>query len=329
VKNGIESLMRLGDIQRGDLLKKVSIRRQPRFFLGTRQRWELFSLNMLKGSCRFVFMDVENYSRSDYKNLPKMSVVVADYTHIEDKEIISRLIELKYMNLKIISPIEYFERYQSIIPVDFLSDLNFLNLDNSAVVNSSFFKFLKRIFDLFFSMLLLALILPFFPLLILVWMETKASPIYIQKRLGLNKKEFDIYKLRTMKKDSESTGAQWAKKEDPRITKLGKWLRKWRVDELPQLANVIKGDMSLIGPRPERKVFVTLLEKEIPSFGLRNSVKPGISGWAQVMHSYSACVQTSKEKLSYDLFYIKNSSASLEFEIFIKTILTMLLGKGM
>ncbi|MGL5354929.1 MAG: sugar transferase, partial [Cetobacterium sp.] len=149
-----------------------------------------------------------------------------------------------------------------------------------------------------------------------------------QPRVGENEKEFLVYKFRSMSVDAEKDGAKWAQKNDPRVTKFGNFMRKTRIDELPQLFNVIKGDMSFIGPRPERMVFIKELEKTIPYYGLRHMIKPGLTGWAQVMYPYGATVEDAKHKLEYDLYYIKCYNLFLDLVILFKTLKTVLFGKG-
>jgi lipopolysaccharide/colanic/teichoic acid biosynthesis glycosyltransferase len=148
-------------------------------------------------------------------------------------------------------------------------------------------------------------------------------------RVGELEKEFVLYKFRTMRQDAEnSTGAVWAQKNDPRVTRVGKLLRKTRIDELPQLYNVLKGEMSFVGPRPERPEFVSELKKHIPYYPERHFVKPGVTGWAQIRYPYGASVEDAVEKLRHDLYYIKNISLFLDVLIFIETVKVMLFGRG-
>lgn len=163
---------------------------------------------------------------------------------------------------------------------------------------------------------------------IAIRLESKGSVLFIQKRVGLNGTEFDIYKFRSMCIDSEKEGAKFADQDDDRVTKVGKFIRKTRIDELPQLFNVLKGEMSLIGPRPEQKVFVDQFNQDIPNYALRHLVRPGISGYAQVMQGYTASEEQTKVKLEFDLYYIQNISFSLDLLIFFKTLHTMLTGFG-
>ena len=191
-------------------------------------------------------------------------------------------------------------------------------------------KKIKRIIDMGLSIIGLLISLPLI-ILIAVFIKLDSSgPIFFRQiRVGLGEKHFELYKFRTMRKDAEEgTGAVWAKSDDPRITRLGRFLRKQRLDELPQLYNVIRGDMSFIGPRPERPEFVTALEELIPYYSERHFVKPGITGWAQVKFRYGDSVDSAIEKLKYDLFYIKNLSGFLELQIFFETIRVIIFGQG-
>lgn len=156
----------------------------------------------------------------------------------------------------------------------------------------------------------------------------KGPLFYGQERVGKRGESFRIYKLRSMVTDAEKNGAVWAKKNDARITKFGRFLRLTRLDEVPQFYNILKGDMSLIGPRPERPEFVKDLEKKIPFYAIRHVVRPGLTGWAQVNYPYANTIEEQETKLRYDLFYIKERSAFLDFKILIKTISTVLFFKG-
>jgi lipopolysaccharide/colanic/teichoic acid biosynthesis glycosyltransferase len=159
-------------------------------------------------------------------------------------------------------------------------------------------------------------------------LDSPGPIFYSQQRTGLNGKTFKVHKFRSMYQDAEKRGVQWAQERDPRITRVGYWLRLMRIDELPQVWNVVKGEMSLIGPRPERPQFDAQLKEAIPYYDIRYLVKPGITGWAQVLYPYGASIEDAYEKLSYDLYYIKNYSIWLDIAIFFKTIRVVLLGKG-
>lgn len=171
------------------------------------------------------------------------------------------------------------------------------------------------------------------PLMLIVALVVRVSSpgpvLFRQTRVGRNGRLFTLYKFRSMYRDAEAaTGAVWAVKDDPRVTPVGRWLRKMRLDELPQLFNVVKGDMSIVGPRPERPEFVEMLEKKTPYYRQRLCVKPGVTGWAQINHKYGDTIEDAITKLEYDLYYIKNMAASLDAFIVFHTIKTVLLGRG-
>jgi sugar transferase (PEP-CTERM system associated) len=195
---------------------------------------------------------------------------------------------------------------------------------------SRLFLLYKRFASIVISIVGLLLSLPLFPFVILaIKLSSPGRIFYWQNRVGRDGVVFRCYKFRTMRTDAESdTGPTWAEYDDPRITRVGKFLRKTRIDEIPQLVNVLKGDMSLVGPRPERPEFVAELNEKIPYYHLRQSVRPGITGWAQILYRYGSSVEDAKEKLRYDLYYIKNSSAGLDLLILLNTIKIVLVGRG-
>jgi len=191
-------------------------------------------------------------------------------------------------------------------------------------------RFFKRSTDVIIS---LAMLILFSPLIlvtaILIKIDSTGPVLFSQERVGKNKNPYLLYKFRSMVQDAEKqTGPVWASDNDKRITRVGTIIRKWRIDELPQLWNVLKGDMSFVGPRPEREFFVKKLEDIIPYYGERFSVKPGITGWAQVCYGYGASVDDTVEKVNYDLFYIKNMSSFMDLMIILRTIKIVLFGKG-
>jgi sugar transferase (PEP-CTERM system associated) len=195
---------------------------------------------------------------------------------------------------------------------------------------STVFLVMRRMLSLLVSLVGLLLALPLIPFIALAIKLNSPGPVfYSQKRVGLGNSVFFCHKFRTMRQDAEAdTGATWADDNDPRITKIGKFLRSSRLDEIPQLWCVLKGDMAFVGPRPERPEFVEWLSKEIPYYGVRHIVRPGITGWAQVRYKYGNTIEDAKEKLQYDLFYIKNASLGLDVLIMFQTVKIVLLGRG-
>jgi sugar transferase (PEP-CTERM system associated) len=195
---------------------------------------------------------------------------------------------------------------------------------------SSGFRLLRRVLNFTVSLIGLICALPVIPFVILaIKLDSKGPVLYRQARVGRRGEHFYCYKFRTMRQDAEAdTGPTWATDDDPRITKTGKFLRSARLDEIPQLWCVLKGDMAFVGPRPERPEFVEWLTKELPYYGVRHMVRPGITGWAQVRYKYGNTVEDAKEKLQYDLFYIKNASIGLDILIMFQTVKIVLLGRG-
>jgi exopolysaccharide biosynthesis polyprenyl glycosylphosphotransferase len=189
----------------------------------------------------------------------------------------------------------------------------------------------KRSIDVLFALTLLLLTLPIMAVVAIAMKLTSPGPLlYHQNRVGKDGKVFTIHKFRSMRTDAEAqTGAVWsAGQSDPRVTKIGRFMRRTRIDELPQLWNVLRGDMSVVGPRPERPEFVTDLTKQIPFYGQRHVVRPGLTGWAQVRHSYGATVEDALQKLQYELFYIKHMSVAFDLFIMLETIKTVLVRRG-
>jgi exopolysaccharide biosynthesis polyprenyl glycosylphosphotransferase len=203
-------------------------------------------------------------------------------------------------------------------------------LFSSGFRRSQWREGVKRAIDVVASTLALIVLSPVILLLAgLVRLTSPGAALYSQRRVGLQGTHFTVYKLRSMRADAEvGTGAVWAQRGDARITPLGNIMRRTRLDELPQLWCVLKGDMSLVGPRPERPEFVENLEKQIPFYGHRHVVKPGLTGWAQVRYTYGATIEDAMEKLQFDLFYIKNFSISLDLFIIFETLKTVVLRKG-
>ncbi|MBT2667493.1 exopolysaccharide biosynthesis polyprenyl glycosylphosphotransferase [Bacillus sp. ISL-4] len=195
-----------------------------------------------------------------------------------------------------------------------------------SLEKDNLYFYFKRIMDILLSLVGLIITFPIVLIFsILIKVETPGHVFFLQERVGLNGRYFKVIKLRSMGIDAEKNGAQWAQKNDPRVTKIGAFIRKTRIDEIPQLWNVLVGDMSLVGPRPERPMFTAQFNEEIPGFIERIKVKPGITGWAQVNGGYDI---TPREKFILDSYYIKNMSVLLDFKVLLKTILVCLTGSG-
>ncbi|WP_297521428.1 sugar transferase [uncultured Clostridium sp.] len=195
----------------------------------------------------------------------------------------------------------------------------------NAEVSGGYLLF-KRVVDLIIAIAGLVITLPIIAITCaIVRLESKGNPIYKQKRVGLNNKEFNIYKIRSMVSNAESKGAQWATKNDARVTSVGKFIRKTRIDELPQFFNILKGDMTIIGPRPEREIFYKEFEKDIPNFRDRLLIKPGLTGYAQVHGGYDVM---PKEKLDLDIYYIENVNLGLDIKIILQTACIVVTGSG-
>jgi len=238
------------------------------------------------------------------------------------------LMECKLRGIAITNGIDFYERELKKAKLDMVHP--------SWIVFSEGFKasktraFTKRSLDLLISLTLLAVMLPFVILTaIAVFLETGRPILYSQTRVGMLGKEFRIYKFRSMRQDAEKDGkARWASANDNRVTRVGAFIRNTRLDELPQIYNVIKGEMSIVGPRPERPEFVSELKEKIPFYDTRHYVKPGLMGWAQLNYPYGASVEDARGKLEYDLYYSKNHSLLMDFLIMIQTVEVILLGKG-
>ncbi len=209
-----------------------------------------------------------------------------------------------------------------------IKDYNFIKQEIDYIISKPMktYDVLVRIMDVICSIIGLAIAIPLTLIFgLIIYIEDKGNIIYSQERLGKDGKVFKVRKLRSMRMDAEKYGAQWAQDNDPRVLKVGKFIRKTRIDELPQLLNVLQGDMSIIGPRPERPMFTMQFEDEIPGFVDRLAIKPGLTGWAQVNGGYDI---TPEEKLKLDLYYIKNRSIVLDIKIVIKTFGVLLTGSG-
>jgi len=240
---------------------------------------------------------------------------------------VQTLLDLKSIGVDIRDGHHIYEEVSGRLPID--------ELNPSAIIFSTgfrrgiFVRIAKRLVDLLVSAVGLVLILPVLALIaILIKLDSPGPIFYQQMRVGLHARPYKIWKFRSMFIDAENDGARWALEADPRISRVGWWLRKWRLDEIPQLFNVVKGEMSLVGPRPERPIFVQELRSTIPYYDIRHAVRPGITGWAQTQFRYGASAEDAHVKLQYDLYYVKNLSMGLDVRILMDTIRVILLGNG-
>ena len=279
-------------------------------------------------------------SNYDYKNNIEFEAIEDNYdlTEIPNKLIISKGNELSNESkllkhflkngVQVFTKYSWFEYELNCLPVNLLDSEEIFYTKN--FFNKKEFEYkVKRVGDILVSSILIIISSPIVIICgLLIWLTDHGPIFYKQQREGLFREELNIYKLRTMVVNAEANGPQWAAKNDRRITLIGNILRKTRIDELPQLISVFKGEMSLIGPRPERPEFNKLLEKKLPHYNLRHIIKPGLSGWAQVNYPYGSSYKDSQNKLSYDLFYISNYSIFLDLLILFKTMRTVFSGEG-
>jgi len=237
------------------------------------------------------------------------------------------LLQLKFAGVGVEDVHNCFERLSGRIALEHLSPSWLILSDGFK--KSPWLRASKRVIDILASSVLLVLSAPILPLVALaIYLESGAPIFFRQTRVGYKGREFELIKFRSMVQDAEKDGPQWATRQDSRVTKVGKFIRKARLDELPQLFNVLRGEMSLVGPRPERPIFCQMLEEKIPYFNLRHSARPGLTGWAQVRFRYGSTIDDSKDKLELDLFYLKNLSLVVDCAILFETIKVVLLRRG-
>jgi len=219
------------------------------------------------------------------------------------------------------------ERLSGKIQLDGLRPSSFLYSEGFRIRSSQ--QFLRRIASMCAAAIGLILCLPMIPIIMLMVRCSSPGPIFFrQTRVGVGGKTFNVIKFRTMRTDAEAAGAQWATKNDPRVTKIGMFMRKTRLDEIPQLWNILRGDMDFVGPRPERPEFIPMLSENLPFYYLRHLIRPGLTGWAQIRYGYGATLAETKEKLEYDLYYLKHMSLGLDLFVMFETIKTIIRRRG-
>src|SRR5579875_3643577 len=240
---------------------------------------------------------------------------------------VGQLLHCKVEGINVVDYQTFWERENGRIDIEALQPSWLIYSDGFRL--SPFNNCVKRIFDVVVSLALLVVALPVMAITALaVRFESPGPVLYRQERVGVGGKSITLLKFRSMRDDAERDGIRWAANGDPRVTRVGAIIRKFRIDELPQLFNVLKGDMSFVGPRPERPFFVEQLARQIPFYGERHSVKPGITGWAQVNYPYGASIEDAKQKLAYDLYYVKNRTLFLDLVILVHTVRVILFSEG-
>jgi len=240
----------------------------------------------------------------------------------------SRLVDARDREVRLVAGVALIERLLGRVPLDIAREDPWLRALGSVRAGSAY-AWVKRALDVVGVLLIGLAVVPLLPLVALAIRLDSPGPVfYAQTRVGLGGRPFRIHKFRTMRSDAERDGAVWAQPGDRRVTRVGRFLRRVRLDELPQLWDVLRGEMSLVGPRPERPEFTALLEREMPDYAKRHAVKPGLTGWAQVRHSYTRSVQETRTKLEFDLYYVKHVSLALDLRILLRTILVVLRMQG-
>jgi sugar transferase (PEP-CTERM system associated) len=240
---------------------------------------------------------------------------------------VRELLKLRFNGIVIEDAATLLERLTGKLHLSSLSPSSFIYSEGFRIKPSQ--QIARRLVSTLTAAIGLLIILPFVPFLILMVRISSPGPIFFhQVRVGMNGRNFKVHKFRTMRTDAEASGAKWATKNDPRVTKIGMFMRKTRLDELPQLWNVLCGDMGFVGPRPERPEFVPMLVEKIPYFELRHMIRPGLTGWAQVRYGYGATLAEAREKLEFDLYYIKHMTLGLDLLIMFETVKTIIRRQG-
>jgi sugar transferase (PEP-CTERM system associated) len=264
----------------------------------------------------------------DLANRAAVDRVIVALTDRRSVMPVSELLDIKLRGIKVDDGTSVLEKVTGKIEVDELHPSWMIFGDGFRLTQHHWF--LRRILSTSLAVVLSVITLPMIPLIAIMMKLTSPGPLlYRQKRVGLRGRVFDCLKFRTMRPDAEAdTGPTWASDKDPRITPVGRFLRRSRLDEIPQIWNVLRGDMAFVGPRPERPEFATYLSQQIPYYNLRHAVRPGITGWAQINYGYGSSVEEAKEKLRFDLYYIRNVSVMLDLLIVFYTIRAVVLGRG-
>lgn len=305
-----------------------------RRFVGEKLRHEVHIVGHMAGTAEEVSIlsepvaemfraDAEILSLVEQKGVDEVVVAMDDQRGMP----VDKLLRCKTSGLRVRDDVMFFEEEVGYIDTTVVTPGWFVFRQGFS--RSDVFLFAKRAFDILVSLLLLFFTLPITVMAVIAIRCESRGPIFFrQERVGLNGRKFTLVKFRSMRTDAEKDGPQWAAKQDSRITRVGSILRRSRIDEIPQVLNVLRGDMSFVGPRPERPVFVEELAKELRFYHERHRVKPGITGWAQINYPYGASIEDAREKLSFDLYYVKNASVFLDVLILLQTVRVVLFPSG-
>ena len=271
-------------------------------------------------------MWIEELARIAQKR-PAIHRIIVAVEDARDELPVQDLLNLRFAGITVENATDLHEKLSGKIQLNGIRPSNFLYSDGFRISRSQ--QLVRQIVSMLVASVGLLLFLPFFPFVVLLIRLSSKGPIFFrQTRVGAGGRTFYVYKFRSMFTDAESGGARWATKNDPRVTRFGMMMRKTRIDELPQLWNILRGDMGFVGPRPERPEFVPMLAEHLPFYYLRHLVRPGLTGWAQVRFGYGATLAENREKLEYDLYYIKHMSLGLDLLIMFETVKTILRRRG-
>lgn len=322
----------IGAGQRAAFLSRRMRRlRDRRHFKG----WQFYQLQSLCSDIENNGDQVEygqNFSDWLDQENPDLIVLANEVDEPIDPQASHTLMQWKLSGTEVLDLEEFVERELGQLAVEKMTP-EWILLSQGFKPRSTFFDGVNYLLNATLAIIVFTLTLPIIlATMLAIYLEDgrrdNAGIIYKQCRVGVDGRLFDVFKFRSMGINAESNGAQWAQENDPRVTRVGAFIRKYRIDELPQLFNVLRGDMCFVGPRPERPEFVNQLNQKIPYFDFRHTVKPGLTGWAQINYPYGASDDASQEKLKYDLYYIKNRSFILDFFVLVRTVEVVLFGKG-
>ena len=287
------------------------------------------SYTSARSSARTAVVDRVGSLSSTWKQQYWSGILIDGAERSLSQQMVRDLMDMRLRGVYVYSIADFCEQFWQKIPPAYVQDDWFAFTSGFNILHNRIKAKLKQLIDIVVAAVMIIVSLPItLPTAIAIKFSSPGPIFYSQVRTGLNGKKFRVYKFRSMCQNAESKGIQWAKEKDPRITKIGSFIRLTRIDELPQLWNVFKGEMSLVGPRPERPEFDLQLREQIPYYDVRYLVKPGITGWAQVCYPYGASVEDAYQKVAYDLYYIKNYSLLMDLAIAFKTLRVVVLGKG-